>query len=198
MTTRRDNVRRAEGGFSLIEILISTIVFSIGVLGVTGLGALSKRATFEAVQRATAAELAYALLEEMRSNKAAIGMYLVAGTLGHGSLGAEPAPDCDVAGVDCSAIEFARHSLWVWELMLDTGMESSAGVGTGGLAEPSACITGPAGGVAGDYVVTVVWRGVTELTDSGLSACGAGTGLYGAGDNMRRMVIVRSFIDPNI
>jgi type IV pilus assembly protein PilV len=198
MTIRLQAVRPGEGGSSLIEVLVSTLVFSIGVLGVTGLGALSKRATYEAVQRTTAAELAYTLLEEMRSNKAAIGVYLAAGTLGHNSLGAEPIPDCDAPGAVCSAAEFTAHSLWAWERMLDTGMESSGGAGTGGLVEPSACITGPVGGAPGDYVVTVVWRGVTELTDSGLSNCGAGTGLYGAGNNMRRMVVVQSFIDPTI
>jgi type IV pilus assembly protein PilV len=190
------NAPRRESGFSLIEVLVSTVVFSIGVLGVAGLGAVSKRATFESVQRGQASELAYALLEEMRANKAGIAVYLAAGTLGHGSLGAEPAPDCDV--VVCTAAQFAAHSLWAWERMLDTGLESSGGASTGGLVEPSACIAGPAGGAAGDYVVAVVWRGVTELTDAGLTACGAGSGLYGAGDNMRRMVVVQSFIDPAI
>jgi type IV pilus assembly protein PilV len=196
--TEIHNGPQREGGFSLIEVLVSTVVFSIGVLGVAGLGAVSKRATFESVQRGQASELAYALLEEMRANKAGIAVYLAAGTLGHGSLGAEPAPDCDAAGALCTAAQFAAHSLWAWERMLDTGLESSGGANTGGLVEPSACIGGPAGGGAGDYVVAVVWRGGTELTDSGLTACGAGSGLYGAGDNMRRMVVVQSFIDPAI
>jgi type IV pilus assembly protein PilV len=198
MTIDLHNAARRESGFSLLEVLVSTVVFSIGVLGVAGLGAFSKRATFESVQRAQASELAYALLEEMRANKAGIALYLAAGTLGHGSLGAEPAPDCDAPGAACTAVQFAAHSLWAWERMLDTGLETSGGASTGGLVEPSACITAPAGGGAGDYTVAVVWRGVTELTDSGLNVCGAGTGLYGPGDNMRRMVVVQSFIDPSI
>jgi hypothetical protein len=82
--------------------------------------------------------------------------------------------------------------------MLDTGMESIGGAGTGGLVEPSACITGPAGGGAGVYAVTIVWRGVTELVDPALNACGAGTGLYGAANAFRRMVVIQTFIDPTI
>jgi len=85
--------RRRQAGFSLIEVLVTTVVFSIGVLGVAGLGAFAKRATFESAQRSMASEMAYALLEEMRSNKGALGTYLAAGTLRGASLGGEPAPD---------------------------------------------------------------------------------------------------------
>ena len=198
MPTSRSNQRR-QRGFSLVEVLVTTLVLSIGVLGVGGLGAFGKRATFESVQRSTAAELAYTLLEEMRSNKAGlVDVYLPAGTLGRGSLGAEPAPACDDAAVVCTPAQFAAHSLWEWERMLDTGFESSAGAATGGLVDPSACITGPGGGGAGVYVVTIVWRGVTELSDPGINDCGAGTGLYGPGNAFRRMAVVQSFIDPSI
>lgn len=190
--------RRRQAGFSLIEVLVTTVVFSIGVLGVAGLGAFAKRATFESAQRSMASEMAYALLEEMRSNKGALGTYLAAGTLGGASLGGEPAPDCDAPAVTCTAAELASHSLWLFERVLDTGLETTNGAGTGGLVSPSACITGPAGAAAGVYTVTIVWRGVTETTDSGLSACGAATGLYGAGNAFRRMAIVRSFIDPSV
>lgn len=190
--------KRRQQGFSLIEVLVTTLVFSIGVLGVTGLGAFAKRATFESVQRSLAAELAYTLMEEMRSNKAAIGTYLAAGTLGGGTVGTEPTPACDGAGANCSAIEFAAHGLWAWEQMLDTGMETTNGNGTGGLVTPTACIAGPGGGAAGVYAVTIVWRGVTEMTDPGINACGAGGGLYGDNNEFRRMVVVRSYIDPTI
>jgi type IV pilus assembly protein PilV len=185
-------------GFSLIEVLITMVIFSIGVLGVTGLTAFSKRASFESVQRSTASELAYTLFEEMRSNSVALDAYLALGTLGRGSLGGAPAPACDTAVAPCTADEFVAHSVWEWEQMLDTGMESIGGAGTGGLVEPSACITGPAGGGAGVYAVTIVWRGVTELVDPALNACGAGTGLYGAANAFRRMVVIQTFIDPTI
>jgi type IV pilus assembly protein PilV len=185
-----------EPGFSLIEVLVTLLVFSIGMLGVAGLGGVGKRATFDAVQRSTAAEIGYALLEEMRANNDALGVYVAAGVLGRGSRASEPAPACDAVGAACTADELATHSLWAWEQMLDTGMEASGGVGTGGLVTPTACIAGPAGAVAGVYAVTVVWRGVTELTDPALNACGAATGLYGANGEFRRMAVVQTYIDP--
>lgn len=188
-------VRPRQAGFSLIEILVTTVVFSIGILGVAGLNAVSKRASFESVQRSTASELAFTLLENMRSNSAALDVYLAAGTLGGGSLGTEPAPVCDAPSA-CTAAEFATHSLWEWEQALDGAMEEADGTNTGGLLSPSACITGPGG--AGDYTVTVAWRGTAELTDTGINACGAGSGLYGADDTFRRLVEIQSYIDPSI
>ena len=185
-----------ERGFSLIEVLVTVLVFSIGMLGIAGLSTVGRRATFDTVQRSTAAELAYALLEEMRSNNDALGVYVAAGVVGRGSRGSEPAPDCDAVGAACTADELATHGLWAWEQMLDTGFETAGGVGTGGLVTPTACIVGPAGGVAGNYTVTIVWRGVTALTDPALNACGAATGLYGANGEFRRMAVVQTYIDP--
>ena len=189
---------KRQTGLSLVEILVTTVVFSIGLLGVTGLNAISQRASFEAVQRSIASELAYALLEDMRGNSAALADYLAAGDLGRGSRGAEPAPNCEDPAAPCTAQQFAIHGLWEWEQALDGTLETAAGAATGGLLSPTACIAGPVAGGAGIYTVTVVWRGTAELTDPALNDCGAGTGLYGAGNNLRRMVVIRSYIDPSI
>ena len=45
-------------GFSLLELLIALVVFSIGLLAIAGLQTVSKQANFEAVQRTTAAQVA--------------------------------------------------------------------------------------------------------------------------------------------
>lgn len=189
---------RMQRGFSLVEVLVATVVFSIGVLGVAKLNVLSQRASFDSVQRSTAGELAYALLEKMRANDTVLDVYLDAGTLGGGSLGTEPAPTCTGAASACTAAQFAAHQLWEWERVLDTGREFTDAGGSGGLVSPSACITGPADAGAGDYVVTIAWRGTTELSDPALNDCGAASGLYGQSNEFRRMVVVRSYIDPAI
>jgi len=190
---------RHQSGVSLVEVLVTTVVFSIGLLGVTGLNAVSQRASFEAVQRSTASELGYGLLEDIRANADAIVDYLGAGDLGRSSRGAEPVPNCGNPAVPCTAQEIALHGLWAWERSLDGALESdAAGVSTGGLVSPTACIAGPVGGGAGMYTVTIAWRGTAELTDPALNNCGAGTGLYGAGNALRRMVVIQSYIDPTI
>ena len=191
-------LRRGQSGLSLIEVLVTTVVFSIGLLGVTGLNAVSQRASLEAVQRSVASELAYALLEDMRGNSDALLDYLGAGDLGRGSRGAEPAPTCDDPVAPCTAQELAIHGLWEWEQSLDGALETAAGVATGGLLAPTACIAGPVAGGPGVYSVSIVWRGTSELTDAALNNCGAGTGLYGTGNTFRRMVVITSYIDPAI
>ena len=185
-------------GVSLVEVLVTTLVFSVGLLGVAGLNAVSQRASFESVQRSMASELAYALLEDMRTNADAIADYLAAGDLGRGSRGAEPAPSCQDAAAPCSAQQLALHALWRWEQALDGAMETAAGASTGGLVEPTACIAGPVGGGAGIYTVTVAWRASSELADPAVNDCGAATGLYGAGNNLRRLVTIQSYIDPAV
>ena len=198
MTTRTMPLRSAESGLSLVEVLVTTVVFSIGLLGVTGLNAVSQRASFESVQRSIAAELAYGLLEDMRSNSEAVVDYLAAGDLGQGSRGAEPIPRCNDPAVPCSAQQLAAHSIWAWEQSLDGAFESLNGAATGGLVMPTACIVGPVAGGPGMYTVTIAWRGNAELADPGLNNCGAGSGLYGAGNELRRMVAIQSYIDPTI
>ena len=58
----------SQRGFSLIELLVALVIFSVGLLAVAGLQTVSKQSNYEALQRTTAAQIAYGLLEEMRTN----------------------------------------------------------------------------------------------------------------------------------
>jgi type IV pilus assembly protein PilV len=196
MISYRQPMQSRQRGLTLVEVMITVVVFSIGLLGVAGLHAFAKRATFEASQRSTASELAHTLLEEMRFNSGGLGNFVAAGTLGGGTRAA-PAVSCNDPLNACSAAQLATQSLWQWERMLDGGKETLAAADSGGLVDPTACVTGPPGGAAGTYAVTVVWRGVTELTDPAINGCGAGSGLYGSNDEFRRMVVLTSYISPN-
>jgi type IV pilus assembly protein PilV len=178
-------------------MLIALIVFSIGLLAVAGLQTVSKQSNYEALQRTSAAQVAYGLLEDMRVNGAAANVYITAGTLGANSRGGEPAPNCSGAA-ECNAAEKAAHDLWFWEQVLDGNLETSGGAGTGGLVLPSLCVTGPAGGGAGMYNVSIAWRGTASIANSVNDACGAGSGNYGANNEFRRILRIPTFIDPNL
>ena len=188
--------RQLQHGFSLIEVLVTTVVFSIGVLGITSLNGISKQSSYQSVQRSSASQLSFALLEDMRSNPGALAVYLAAGDLGGGSQGAEPAALCNDPALLCTAAELATHNLWDWEQLLDGNLELSGGVGVGGLVTPTGCITGPAGGVTGVYTVTIAWLGGVQIASAGPNNCG--TGLYGPGNVFRRTVVLQSYIDPSI
>ena len=182
-------------GFSLLELLVSLLVFSVGLLAIIGLQTVSKQANFESIQRTTASQIAYGFLEDMRTNGDAVAVYLAAGEMGRGSRGTEPAPNC-VAGAECNAFEKAAHDIWFWEQALDGNLETNAGIGTGGLVLPTMCITGPVGGTAGIYQVTIAWRGTASINNNVANTCGAASGIYGDGNEFRRIAQISTFIDP--
>ncbi len=133
----------------------------------------------------------------MRINGDAIDVYLGAGDLGGGSRGGEPAPNC-VGNAVCDAAQKATHDLWFWEQVLDGNLEMAGNAGGGGLVLPTMCVTGPAGGGAGIYVVTVAWRGTASITNMNNNACGTAGGDYGADNEFRRIMQIPTYIDPSI
>ncbi|WP_309678872.1 type IV pilus modification protein PilV, partial [Polaromonas sp.] len=62
------NLRGARG-FSLLEVLISIIILSFGILGMVGLQAAALQSNREARLQSTASSLARELAEMMRNNK---------------------------------------------------------------------------------------------------------------------------------
>jgi type IV pilus assembly protein PilV len=62
---------KASAGFSLVEVLISIVILSIGLLGMAGLTAASMNGTNEAYFRSQATVLADDILDRMRANPAA-------------------------------------------------------------------------------------------------------------------------------
>lgn len=57
--------RRSQGGFTLIEVLVSVLVFSVGILAVVGLQGTAIKLSTDARQRAEATFLADQLLARM-------------------------------------------------------------------------------------------------------------------------------------
>lgn len=157
-----------EQGVSLIEVLVSLVILSLGVLAVVALQLVSKRNNADAGQRTIAAQLAYDMIERMRANSSPtiLNLYLTGNSpLGRGSRGAtEPSPNCKSA--TCTPAQLATHDLWAWEQTLDGAAETLGTSKTGGLVLPTACINGPAGGGDGTYTVTIVWRGTVGIPDA--------------------------------
>ena len=188
--------RPSQSGFSLLELLIALIVFSLGLLAVAGLQTVAKQANYESIQRTVAAQIATGLLEDIRTNGGGIAVYTGSGDIGGGSRGPEPAPNCSAAA-ECNPAQKAAFDLWFWEQSLDGTLETTAGANAGGLVLPTLCVAGPAVGGAGIYRVTIVWRGTASLANQGTNACGAASGNYGAQNALRRIVQIPTYIDPN-
>ena len=185
-----------QSGFSLLELLVALVVFSLGFLAVAGLQTVSKQANYEGLQRTTAAQVASGLLEDMRMNGDAIDTYRTAAEIGGGSRGGEPVPNCRT-GAECNSAQKAAYDLWFWEQAIDGNLETSGGAGTGGLMLPTLCIDGPAVGGPGIYRVSIVWRGTASIRNSVNNPCGAATGNYGDSNEFRRIIQLPTYIDPN-
>lgn len=205
MNPNTHKLRRRNLGFSLIEVLITLVVFAFGVLTVAGLQTISKKSNFQAVQRTTATMLAYDILERMRANTGQLQFYatnsLSNGTgLGGGTLSL-PNPDCGSA--TCSPAQMETYDLYEWEQSLDGASELNGTTKAGGLVTPTACITGPPGGGAGVYTVAIAWRGSVSMPNTNTNTCGTGSGRYDdtsgtttVANGFRRIVVIETYITP--
>jgi type IV pilus modification protein PilV len=206
-------LRARVGGVSLIEVLASLMVSSVGVLSLASLEVVSKRNLRDAGQRLQAAQLAYSLLERVRANSVptALQAYVsgAAPSLGGGRLGdTPPSPNCSDSATSCTAEQMARFDLWHWEQLLDGATERlgnpDSGRKIGGLTLATVCLTPPATGAgqAGLYTLSIAFRGDQGLPEKSADTCGRaavftdGSRLYGDQDQYRRTVTVQAWIVP--
>lgn len=195
----KDNPHQLNGmvksfGFSLLEVLISMVVLSIGLLGIAGLQATSKRTSYEALQRTTAVMLTRDIIERMRTNPDQIAAY-------NGTVDTTTITHNDCSAATCTPAQLAAYDLFEWQqAILGASELSDTGVNTGGLVSPVGCITVAAACTSCLVTVAIAWRGMTKLSDPSIDTCGDTSGNYDdtAGDNVfRRVIAVNAFITNN-
>jgi len=197
-TMYKSSVRHNQSGFSLLEVLISVLVFSIGVLGIAALQLKAKQSGYEAVQRTVASSLAAELLERMRLNSSGTSLinYVTANGTQTFSSSSPPAaaPNCSAG---CNSTQIAALDLRNFWDALNGASETRNGNQTGGLVNPTTCINGPADGSPGTYTVTIAWRGQADLTNANASTCGNGSYDSPSGTNgYRRILSITTWIGP--
>jgi type IV pilus assembly protein PilV len=181
----------SQSGFSLIEVLISALVITVGVLGMAGLQVGAKRAGYEAMQRTAASSLAQDMLERMRANPDKLTSYSST-ALGDGSISSVPDPICSHSTLSpCTSVQLAVYDLWAWEQAIDGATElNSEDEAVGGLVTPTGCIT-----VTGSAVtIAIAWQGYQDMSSPAGSTCGAGAGKYGDNDAKRQLVVLNTYI----
>ena len=121
-------------GFTLIEVMLALVIFSIGLLGLASLQANSLQQSHNAYSRTQAMYLAYDILDRMRANRSEATNY----DIGTGALGA-PGSTCVSTSDTCSksAIRLADRYLWKEDLKatLPLGDGSIATTSVGGRTE---------------------------------------------------------------
>jgi type IV pilus assembly protein PilV len=112
MTSARGiQTRCGEGGFTLLEVLIAIVIFSIGLLGIAGLQVSGMRFTQDSQLRAIAVAQAEAMADRMRANPRGFkdGLY----NMGAGMPTSYPV-DCYAA--QCTREQLATFDLVTWNL----------------------------------------------------------------------------------
>lgn len=143
---------RRRNGFTLVEVLVTLLVLSIGLLGIEKLLLVSSRANDSAYLRTQATALAYSILDSMRANRqsAVSGGYSVTSS----TTLTDPGVTCSTAGSPCDSATIAQYDLWQWKNDLTTDLGPS-GVGTIATANVTDPLTGTTDVTA---TITVQWN----------------------------------------
>lgn len=177
-------------GIGLIEVLVAVLVLAVGILGLVSMQLTAKRTGNEAVQRVTAVYLAQGLAEKMRMNNGQLPAYVL--DWSQGDAVPTAGTDCDAA--TCTAEQLAAYDLnqWITELQGAAELRTVAGsdINTGGLLDPSVCVTNDAGMVT----VAIAWKGFRAMTNPSSTTCGEDSGLYGTGNVHRQVMSVATYI----
>jgi type IV pilus assembly protein PilV len=149
-------------GFTLIEVLVTLLVLSIGLLGIAKLLLVSSRANDSAYLRTQATSLAYSILDSMRANRAAAVAGNYSGSSGSAT---NPGTQCAVSS-PCSSATIAQYDLWNWQQALTTGLGPS-GSGTVTTANVTDPVTGDTDVTA---TITVQWNDTVAQQTFGASS----------------------------
>jgi len=110
-------------GFTLIEILVTLVVLSIGLLGLAGLQMNGLKSNHSAYLRSQATILTLDIADRMRANRisAITGAYDI-------DLGDVPAAvNCEGNGANCSAATLAGADLSDWKQLLTASLPQGDG-----------------------------------------------------------------------
>lgn len=105
--------KHENAGFSLIEVLVALLIFSLGLIGLAGLLVMSTQANHGAFVRTQATFLAQNMADRMRANVGEIWR----GTYNDSWPISDTAPACDSAS-PCDPTELATRDKVVWGNML--------------------------------------------------------------------------------
>ena len=153
----------AQRGFTLIEVLVATVILSFGLLGLAAMQISSLRHNQSSYQRGQATQIGYELADLMRANRdaAIAGNYNIDGT----SPTQAGLVDCNTTV--CTAAQMAAFDVYVWWTG-DFDLDGSSNAGHGvinrvpdGMAIVS-CNDAPCT-QASTHLVTVMWNDVRDF-----------------------------------
>jgi type IV pilus assembly protein PilV len=167
-----------ERGATLIEVLVTIVILTIGLLGAAALQARMHLAQAESYHRSHAVLLLQDMVDRISANRNDALNYVTTGALGAGN---------EVQ--DCSGLDGAALDLCGWNNALLGAAESTAGgQQAGGMVDARGCITNIVAAMPREFEIAVTWQGLAPTVAPASTTCGQG--LYG-NEQMRRALVAR-------
>ena len=143
----------------MIEVLVTMVIIAFGLLGMAGLQMRMQSSEMESYQRSQALLLLNDMANRIAANRNNAASYVTGTTYGSGA-------DCPDA-----AATTVEQDLKQWcEALKGAGEISSADDKVGAMVGGRGCVQS----ASGDYLVTVVWQGLTPISAPPASVtCGA-------------------------
>ncbi|MCK9381152.1 MAG: type IV pilus modification protein PilV [Sulfuritalea sp.] len=164
---------KVQGGFSLLEVIITMAILAVGLLGLAGLQARALNAEADSFSRAQAMMLANEMADRMNSNLTEVKTSTAANTgYNQQSSGSVPvvfgtgySNDCITVTNNTPALQatccagkasMAARDFCEWDLSIKGIGESVSGSKVGGLTAGRACVFNT--GTSGEFQIDVVWQ----------------------------------------
>ncbi|MNG03318.1 hypothetical protein D3C84_863910 [compost metagenome] len=175
------SIVHSQRGISLIEVLVTVIILSIGLLGIAGLQSRLQTSEMEAYQRSQALILLNDMANRIASNRNNAVSYVTGTTSPLG------------AGMTCPTTTATRQQsdAGEWCDALQGAAETSGGSNVGAMLGGRGCVESLGGG---QYLVTVAWQGLAPISappagvGCGKDSYDGPTGSTCSGDLCRRVV----------
>jgi type IV pilus assembly protein PilV len=201
--------RRRQAGFNLLEVLVSLLIVTVGLLGLAGTQVVAQRAEQESYQRAQAMIVMSDIVDRINANRKVAVCYAItdAPTAGTKYLGTDGAGHYAPGGFSCpsmatnpTAVTRAALDVQFIDNMLLGAGESMGGGKVGAMIGARACIGFDA--ASQSYTVAVAWQGNSQTfspqswTAAPDVAKYCGKALYG--EETQRRVVWTTLIIANL
>ena len=167
--------RRAQGGTSMIEVLVAIVIVVVGLLGLAGLQSRAALAEMESFQRAQALILMQDMVDRINANRKNSMSYVTSTPLGTGD---DPE--------DCGSLSGVARDKCEWHNALLGAAEVQGGNNIGAMIGARGCVENLDPAMPRRFRVAVVWQGLNPTVAPGATDCGKGS--YGSNEAARRAV----------
>jgi len=156
---------------TLIEVLITIFITSVGLLAVGMMQIIALQSNHESSQRSYAITMAENMISRMRSTPI-VNLADYETTVGGTPL-STPSPICSFVAT-CTSAQKITYDLWQWEQLLIGTQEKTGTNNSGGLVNANGCID-----ITNNLIeIIVAWDGIgkaKKAADAVTDACGGAT-----------------------